>query len=183
VQTAVERVLAKGGAVGGTSAGLAIQGEYVYDACTGSAPSRQALRDPYHPEISFTRDFFRWPGLEKTMTDSHFGARDRMGRLLSYLARQVVETGTAPAWGLGVEEGDIIVVDRDGRATVFGSGNSYLVLADHTPEQCSPGLPLTHTGFKIWRYPAGSVFDMNARPTTGYTSIDVVDGGLSGNPY
>ncbi len=36
VETAVESVYAKGGGVGGTSAGLAIQGDFTYDACTGS---------------------------------------------------------------------------------------------------------------------------------------------------
>lgn len=43
VRTAVESVYARGGGVGGTSAGLAIQSEFVYDGCTGSATSSQAL--------------------------------------------------------------------------------------------------------------------------------------------
>src|SRR5262245_13304618 len=48
VETAVESVYARGGGVGGTSAGLAIQGEFIYDGCTGSVTSAQALANPYH---------------------------------------------------------------------------------------------------------------------------------------
>lgn len=47
VEAAVEPVHARGGGVGGTSAGLAIQSEFVYDACQGSATSAEALADPF----------------------------------------------------------------------------------------------------------------------------------------
>src|SRR6186997_1361106 len=71
VETAVESVYARGGGVGGTSAGTAILGEFVYDGCTGSVTSAQALDNPYHHEITFTYGFFAWPHLEDLITDSH----------------------------------------------------------------------------------------------------------------
>src|SRR3954469_12954553 len=89
VETAVESVYARGGGVGGTSAGEAIQGEFTYDGCTGSVTSSQALGDPFHREITFTYDFFNWAHMEDVITDSHFVTRDRMGRTLAFLARQI----------------------------------------------------------------------------------------------
>src|SRR3954449_5376732 len=56
VETAVESVYARGGGVGGTSAGTAIQGDFTYDACAGSVTSAQALANPYHRYITFTYD-------------------------------------------------------------------------------------------------------------------------------
>ncbi len=62
VERGVERVHARGGGVGGTSAGLAVMGEVSYDACSGgSARSPDSLLNPYHADVSFTYDFFDWP--------------------------------------------------------------------------------------------------------------------------
>src|SRR5215207_5256693 len=69
VETAVESVYAKGGGVGGTSAGLAIQGDFTYDACTGSILSSEALANPYHRYATFTYDFFHWANMQNTITD------------------------------------------------------------------------------------------------------------------
>src|SRR5947208_7244581 len=95
VETAVESVYARGGGVGGTSAGVAIQGDFTYDGCTGSALSSDALANPYHRTISFTYDFFHWANLQGTITDTHFVTRDRMGRTLAFLARQIQDGRTA----------------------------------------------------------------------------------------
>src|SRR5262249_27795539 len=72
IYTAVRNVVARGGGVGGGSAGLAIQGDYVYDGCNGSTTSSEALVDPYDHTISFTYDFFHWQNLDRVFTDSHF---------------------------------------------------------------------------------------------------------------
>jgi cyanophycinase-like exopeptidase len=67
LERAVEHVHARGGGVGGTSAGLAVMGDVVYDACSGgSAQSPQALANPYHADVTFTYDFFDWPVLRAT---------------------------------------------------------------------------------------------------------------------
>lgn len=183
VETAVESVYARGGGVGGTSAGLAIQGDYVYDACTGSALSSDALGDPYHRSISFTYDFFLWANLDRTLTDSHFVTRDRMGRLMSYLARQIKDGVTTSALGIGVNEVTSVVVDANGLARVMGDGPAYFVLADHVPEVCAARTPLTYSNFKIWKVASGGTFDLQSRPTTGYTTRSVTNGVISSNPY
>src|SRR5436305_2334971 len=183
VETAVESVYARGGGVGGTSAGLAIQGDFTYDGCTGSALSSDALANPYDRTITFTYDFFHWANLGATITDSHFVTRDRMGRTLAFLARQIQDGKTTTAWGLAVKEATSVEVDKNGRATVVGVGPAYFVLADHAPEVCQPGVPLTSSMYKIWKVAAGGTFDLRNRPSNGYYLRSVNNGVLSADPY
>jgi cyanophycinase len=183
VETAVEAVYARGGGVGGTSAGLAIQGDFTYDACKGSVTSAQALANPYHRSITFTYDLFHWANLATTITDSHFVTRDRMGRTLAFLARQIKDGRAASALALAIEEATSVVVDRNGLATVMGAGPAYFVLADHPPETCVVGTPLTYSNFKIWKVATGGTFDLRSRPTTGFYTRSVTNGVLSANPY
>lgn len=183
VETAVEAVYARGGGVGGTSAGLAIQGETTYDACTASATSSAALANPFDRSVTFTYDFFHWNHLGATITDSHFVTRDRMGRTMAFVARQL-QAGLAPSvLGIGIDEATSVVVDRNGLATVIGSGAAYFVLGDHAPEVCVAGTPLTFSNFKIWKVSPGGTFDLRSRPTTGYYTRSVTAGVLSANPY
>lgn len=183
VETAVESVYRRGGAIGGTSAGAAIQGHFVYDACTGSAISADALANPYNRSISFSYGFFEWNNFGNTITDSHFAQRDRMGRLMAFLARQIADGKSASALGIGLSEETSVVVDKNGLAIVMGAGNAYFVLADHAPESCLPGTPLTYSNFKVWRLSAGAAFDLRDRPSTGFYTVSVANGILSGNPY
>ncbi|MBK6849342.1 MAG: peptidase S51 [Proteobacteria bacterium] len=187
IATAVASVYARRGAVGGTSAGLAIQGEYSYDACRSpfGVTSEAALTNPYDKEITFTFDFLRWPLLARVITDSHFVARDRMGRLMTFLARQLADGVTNEAWGLGVNEGTSLLVDAAGNATVVGDGPVYVVLADHSPITCAPKQPLRYTGYKLWKYSAGETFSLAeaGRPRNGFYTVDAADGALSANPY
>jgi cyanophycinase len=183
VETAVESVYARGGGVGGTSAGTAIQGDFTYDGCSGSAVSSDALANPYHRTITFTYDFFHWANLQNVITDSHFVARDRMGRTLAFVAHQIKDGRAASALAVAVEEATSVVVDRNGLATVMGDGPAYFVLGDHAPEVCQPGVPLTYSNFKIWKVSAGGTFDLRNRPTTGYYLRSVNNGVISANPY
>jgi cyanophycinase-like exopeptidase len=183
VETAVEAVYARGGGVGGTSAGLAIQGEFTYDACAGSITSSQALLDPFNRAITFTYDFFNWANMGGVITDQHLVPRDRMGRTMVFLARQIRDGRASSALGMAVNEATSVVVDKNGLATVMGDGPAYFVLADHPPEVCQPRTPLTYSNFKIWKVPAGGTFDLANRPTTGFYLISVTNGALSGDPY
>jgi len=183
VETAVESVYARGGGVGGTSAGLAIQGDFTYNGCTGSITSAQALANPYSRYATFTYDFFHWANMQNTITDSHFVARDRMGRLLAFLARQIKDGKATSVLGIGVNEATSVVVDRNGVATVLGSGPAYFVLADHAPEVCLSGTPLTFSNYKIWKVNANGTFNLQNRPSTGYYTRSVSNGVISADPY
>lgn len=184
IERAVRDVYERGGGVGGTSAGMAIQSNIVYDACNdASAASWRALRDPYNDEISFTYDFFDWPNMSATYTDTHFAQRDRMGRMIAFLARNLHDEGFSSVLGIGGNEATSIVVDRDGKATVMGRGPAYFVLGDHMPEHVRPGEPLTFCEVKVWRVRSGEKFDLRNRPSSGYYTLSVNDGLMMGNPY
>lgn len=182
VYAAVQAVVARAGGVGGGSAGLAIQGDYVYDSCTGSVDSETALRNPYARSISFTYDFFNWAPLTEVLTDSHFVERDRMGRQMSFLARQVQDGRTTAAYGIGIDDGGTLVVDREGLAQVFGA-TAYVVLADHVPERCKAGRSLTYSNYKLWRLMPGQTFDTAQRDQPGYYLRSVSNGRISADPY
>ncbi|HSK75072.1 MAG TPA: Type 1 glutamine amidotransferase-like domain-containing protein [Thermoanaerobaculia bacterium] len=183
VETAVESVYARGGGVGGTSAGTAIQGDFTYNGCSGSAVSADALANPYHRTVTFTYDFFKWANLANTITDSHFVPRDRMGRTMAFIARQIKDGKAASALAIAVNEVTSVVVDRNGLATVMGDGPAYFVLGDHMPEVCVAGSPLTFSNYKIWKVPSGGTFDLKNRPTTGFYLRSVTNGVISSNPY
>jgi cyanophycinase len=183
VERAVESVYARGGGVGGTSAGLAVQAAFVFDACRGTILSEEALEDPYDRRLSFTYDFFDWTYLQGVLTESHFAERDRMGRTMAFLARQIQDGRADSAMAMAVDEETSVVVDRSGRAAVFGAGAAYFILADHPPEVCEPRTPLTYSNFKIWRVQSGGRFDLRSRPLAGYYLRSVDNGVITRNPY
>lgn len=180
VADAVKRVYRRGGAIGGTSAGLAIQGEIVYDACPSqSAKSAEVLADPFHVDVSLSRGFFAWKPMRGVITDTHFQQRDRLGRLVTFLARS--HEGR-PLRGLGVSEGTVVLVDGKGRATVLGKGPAHLIRAD-APARVERGQPLQYNGLRVWRFESGATFDLQQWPASQPKTVDVVDGKLSGDPY
>jgi cyanophycinase-like exopeptidase len=152
---AVKRVYARGGVVGGGSAGLAIQGAVVFDAVAGDRlnadiTTHDAVANPLEPRISFTTGLFAWPPLTDTITDTHFVARNRFGRTVAFLAR-IFHDGLLPdartVYALGVDQGSAVVVDPDGTATLLneaGGGGAYLIAAD-MPPALTPNQPLRYT--------------------------------------
>ncbi|SCL25120.1 Cyanophycinase [Micromonospora nigra] len=184
LEASVESVVAKGGGVGGGSAGHHINSDIVYDACDGSATSSIALNNPYDRSMTFTTGMFRWPNYANTINDSHFVARDRMGRTMAFVARAIKDgrTSGGAAWGVGVEEGGSLFVNRNGLATLSGT-SAYVVLGDHQPEVAVSRQPLTYSNFKIWRLGNGQTYDFANRPTCGYYLRSVTNGVPSGNLY
>lgn len=183
LERAVKSVFARGGGVGGTSAGLAIQGAMVYDACQGSVTSEEALSDPFHADISFTQDFLDWPQLGLTLTDTHFAQRNRMGRLMAFLARGAQITGGLPVRGIAVDEATALAVDRNAQATVFGRHQVYLVDLERAPQELRPGQTLNGASFRIKALQPGEVIDLKQRFPSGAYPVEVNSGHLSANPY
>ncbi|MDX2592047.1 MULTISPECIES: pre-peptidase C-terminal domain-containing protein [Streptomyces] len=185
LQASVQSVVAKGGGAGGGSAGLHINSSVVYDACTASATSAAALANPYDRSVTFTTGMFNWPNYGDTINDSHFVARDRMGRTMAFVARAIKDglTTQGKAWGVGINEGgSSLYIDRNGLATLYGS-DAYVVLGDHQPEQAVAGKPLTFSNYKIWHLTGGRTFDFASRPTCGYYRRSVNNGVPDANLY
>lgn len=181
---AVKSVYGKGGAVGGSSAGLAIQGQIVYDSCPDqSAKSSDVLLDPYSVDVSLSRDFFNWSPMRGIITDTHFAQRDRMGRLLVFMARTLAANDMNRVEGLGISEQTVLLVDRKGVGKVMGKGPVHVIVADRKPEVIERGIPLTYRGYKIWRFETGETLDLDRLPKTPRKVIDVVKGALSADPY
>ena len=137
VQTALNEAIARGVPMGGTSAGLAVMGEWSYSA-QGDKPddpnldSKTALSDPDGRRVTLVRRFLDIPILKDVVADTHFARRDRMGRLLVFLARaNSANPSAAPGVrGIGVEEGAAVLVEPGGQATVVGRGSAYFIERD-----------------------------------------------------
>ena len=184
IERAVVSVYARGGGVGGTSAGEAIQGEFVYDGCgTDGATSAQALADPYDQTMSFTHDFFRWRDMNGVITDQHVVARKRLGRTLAFVARQLKDGHARRVLAVAVNEKTSVVVDKRGLARVVGAGPAYFILGDHAPEVCEPKRPLTYSNYKVWKLAPGAAFDLRRRPKAGFHLVSVKDGRADENLY
>lgn len=64
--------------IGGTSAGMAIQGGYYFSAQYGTVTSASALANPYNPLVTIDSSaFINNNILENTITDTHFDNPDR----------------------------------------------------------------------------------------------------------
>ena len=188
VQDAINAHIGAGKPIGGTSAGLAILGEYVYSA-QGDAPnddglaSAEALVNPYFPRVTVRRNFLQIPLLRNTLTDSHFAKRDRMGRTLVFLAR-IVQDGWSPApHEIAIDEKSAVLISADGTAHVVGSGKgAYFLSVTEAPEVCKEKTPLTFRNIQVYRGEAGAEFNVKTwKPRDGAPySLSVVKGEVQG---
>src|SRR5215208_1799952 len=120
VEDAIHYLVTRSVPIGGTSAGLAVMGEFLFSAANGTITSDTALANPYSNKVALDRDFLVLPNMSGIITDSHFVTRDRMGRLLTFLARIVQDGWASTPKGLGIDEKTALGVEPGGRATVFG---------------------------------------------------------------
>ena len=138
----------KGVAIGGTSAGCAIQGGVYFSALNGTVTSDVALSDPYNTAVQLGNgDFVQHNILSNVVTDTHYENPDRRGRHMTFMARMVTDWGI-DARGIGVEEYTAVCIEPDGTARIFGDAAYedyayFLQSYGGTPETCSPGTPLT----------------------------------------
>jgi len=183
VEDAIHAVVAKGAPVGGTSAGLAILGEFAFSAEHDTVTSIQALGDSYHRRVTLERDFLTLPLLARTITDSHFVERDRMGRSIAFLAR-ILQDGWAPeVRGIAIDRETALLIEADGSVAIRGVPNraAYMLRASGTPEVCRPDTPLTFRGVSVYRLTGDATFDLPAWTGHGGTeyTLSAVSGSLS----
>jgi cyanophycinase len=138
VEDEIYAAVARGVPLGGTSAGLAVLGDFDFSAKLDTITSAEALANPYDQRITLDGGFLtpvETPVspllyLTDTITDSHFQQRDRMGRLLTFMARLDADDRLAghEAHGIGINEQTALLVEANGTARVVG--NSYARNAD-----------------------------------------------------
>ncbi len=112
--------------IGGTSAGLAVLGQFVFDAKMDGISSAEALNDLASPKISISKNFVEIDLLKNTITDSHYSQRTRMARHIAFLANIQNQYGVK-AKGIGVDEKTALALEADGSGKVFGSSTIYFL--------------------------------------------------------
>src|SRR5262245_47118661 len=168
IEDAINFVAAKPAPIGGSSAGMAIMGEFLNSAMGRyTLTSTMALANPFDPNLTLDKDFLALSGLQGIITDQHLIERDRIGRTMAFMARLVNDGFTNDA--------KAIAADRETAVLINPVGNTVEVVAtsDHpTPyvyfmrrsgpaEVCQPGVPLTYRNVTIYRIGPGGTFDLD----------------------
>ncbi|MDP3844742.1 MAG: cyanophycinase [Oxalobacteraceae bacterium] len=180
--------------IGGTSAGLVVLGQFDYAALKGTVTSTQALSNPYNKymtldpsPLGLTGGFLAPSALANTVLDAHLDSRDRMGRLIAFVARLVAPNSSfgcpggilaaATARGIGVDvETALLVQGNKGGNTAFTARRVtnpstttqsavYFVRPLNPPTVCASGKPLTMTTVEIKKLAdSDTVFNLVSRP-------------------
>src|SRR6202522_631562 len=183
VQEEINAAMARGVPIGGISAGLAVQGQFVFTSMIDTITSPEALADPYGPLVTLSRDFLAEPGMSGIITDSHFSARKRMGRSITFMSRILQDGWASSVHGIGIDETTAVVLEPGGHAKVLGKGAAYFMTLDHQPEACTYKRPLTVHRIKIQKVDAGpdAVFDFKSwtSPTGVRMEANVIDGKMT----
>ncbi len=126
--------------VGGTSAGMAIQGQYYHP---GAADNATALLNP--TTVAIGNNFLANGALSNVVTETHFAQRSRQPRLASFLASTMYNFGVG--WqsvrGISADEASALAIDADGSSKAFGTGNINLLKATGAAETLAPSAALT----------------------------------------
>ena len=151
LNTLLDRHVAEGKPIGGSSAGLAILGGHAYGALDGgSIVADEALRDPLGKGVTLVDGFLHMPYLRQVITDTHFDARERQGRLIAFVARLRHE-GHPDVVGLGVDEDTALCVDGDGHGRLFtlNNGFAWLLRPDGQSARIEADKPLDYRGVRV----------------------------------
>lgn len=191
----------EGKPLGGTSAGLAILGEWGYGAMDGgSITSPEAMHDPAGPAVTLVDHFVTLALLHGIITDTHFTQRGRLGRLLVFVARAAKDHHTAAVTGLGVDQDSALLVDAKGDARFLSwhaDGHAWVVvpkklrdvervggrkaLDAYLKDRVSSGKPLDLDGYVVTGVGTASHLhlpDCRVESAAFVRHIDVVDGQL-----
>jgi cyanophycinase len=168
VEDAINANIAAGKPIGGTSAGLAVLGEFAYGAL-GDKPddkdlaSSDVLKNPFFNRVTLVRGFLTIPQLQNLVTDSHFAKRDRMGRTLGFLARIMQDGWSKSPREVAIDEKSAVLVEANGKGTVIGTGKgAYFLRPTRPPDVCKNGEPLTFRDISVHQIPAGGHFDLGS---------------------
>jgi cyanophycinase-like exopeptidase len=162
-------------AIGGTSAGMAIMGDYYFSAQNGTISSTNALQDPYNSSMTVDSiAFINNIKLQNTITDTHFDNPDRKGRLMAFMSRIYNDYNIQPK-AIACDEYTAVCIDNNGIAKVYGGYPQYddfayfvqvnCEIPNPTPEICNSAMPLTwshnNQALKICKIPGTESGDNN----------------------
>ena len=182
VQDAINKLIASGVPIGGTSAGLAVLGQFSFSALNDSAVSKETLANPFNDRVTIARDFLHITLLHGLITDTHYAKRDRQGRLLGFMARIVHDGMAKKIRAVGIDERAAVLLEPDGRGRVVGTGiAAWFYRHSGAPEECAPGQPLTYRKVAVYKAPPGATFDFKKWEGSGGTAytLNVEKGNVS----
>jgi len=159
--------------VGGTSAGMAILGQYYHP---GGAPSDSSvLQDP--TAVTVNTGFVEAPLLTGVVTDTHFSQRGRQPRWVAFMASAIYNrsAGWQNLRGIACDEATAYAVEPNGAGRVFGSHSCFFAKPTGTPEVLQPRTPLTwnlgRQALSVYRVPGTSTgantFNLGSYSGTG----------------
>jgi cyanophycinase len=174
VNTALNALAARGVPLGGTSAGNAILANFAFSALHGTVLSKGALADCFNKRITIDNGFLSLnPLLAAAITDDHFVTRNRMGRLVTFLARIVQSGQAAQASGIALDEHTAFLMQPDGQGHVVGSSTVYFLRTPGPAELCAPATPVTFTGIPVYRVKKRNTFNIATWQGGGGTAYTV----------
>jgi len=184
VQQALNDLIRRGVPMGGTSAGLAVLGEFAYSAMKDAnndpnLGSKETLANPYLDRVTIAHNFLNIQLLKNTITDTHFAKRDRLGRLLVFMARITQDKMGEDVRGIGVDEKSAALLEADGSIQVIGAGlGAYFFRPSQPPANCTKGKPLTYKKIEVYKVPSGATFNVKDWKGSGGSSysLDVNEG-------
>ncbi len=191
VSAALDAHVRAGKPIGGTSAGLAILGQYCFSAMEeGELDSATALADPFNRQMTFETDFLHIPLLRGIITDTHFMARKRLGRLIAFVARLGASETPARVVGIGVDERTMLCVEADGVARVVSSvseGRAWFVIPAAKLEVPERGRPLIVSEVMVVPFASGTDLPLAQllspeTPIPPRHRVSVAAGKLQGGP-
>lgn len=180
VQDALMHVYNKGGAVGGTSAGNHVLGEFIYDPDgVLGAISSEAVTDFCHETVNISSNFLGLSLLNGIITDTHFKQRDRMGRSAVFQAR-LGSSGRVVA----VSEATSLFITADGNGVVDGSHEVYVLRADSQTQyqQTSCGQPVIINNLLRYKLLPGQSYNL-LNNSTAVSPIRLSINGNNSNFY
>ncbi len=162
--------------VGGTSAGMAIMGQYYHPG--GAPEDSTVLQNP--TAIAIGNNFVVNPVLTNLVTEPHFTQRSRQPRLTSFLASMIYNDGVnwSSERGIACDEATAYAIETTGTGKVFGTGACFFVKPTGAPETLAPSTTLTWNlnglALNVYRVPGTATgtntFNMNTFTGTGGTT-------------
>ncbi len=123
---AADSVYHRGGAIGGTSAGLHVLSEIVYTAQRGSVYPYECIENPNNQYVTLANDYMHlFPGY---VFDSHVAERGRFARTLTFVANWKLNHSEMIT-GLGMDDMTCMAIDENLIGTVYGTGAANIYRA------------------------------------------------------
>jgi len=172
VEQGLKEMYARGGIIGGISAGTAIMGQWIYDPDGVSAViSSEAIANPYRSSVILSDGFVYDSRMANVITDTHFRDRDRMGRLMTFMARLRQDGRASAIVGVGVGEDTCLFIDKNRQSVVDGDKEVYVLTEDAQTQrvQVASGQPLVYTNVLRTKLTPGQSYNFATGATTGST--------------